>query len=326
MFLTLLKRFFSSRRFQIYLSILILALTSSACRSKSPVQKVGSLDTGTAYRVFIQEDTAFVSTNDGVVLVDIQDRNHPKEISRINLEEAAFGVYAQDNLVFAAGPADGLVIADIQDPTSPQVIGKYQGNGINEVCVQGQVAYAGTQNGDLYLINIKNPAKPSLISTYHGQGGMGLMVACQQDVVYFSLSGKGLDVLDVSDSTRPVKTLTVPNTQGAKDLQIVSDWLYLACAGNGVRILNIENHFFPYTVTSFNHGGEVWGIGGDTQVLWVGDLKEGIKIYTMNDPQALILIAQNGNYAPHDIFYDGTYAYLADQDQGFVILQYNENG
>lgn len=325
MFLIFLKRLLPSRRFQITLSTLILILISAACTPQSSVRKVGSLDTGTAYQVFVREDTAFVATNDGVVIVDIHDRNRPKRTALIELQEAAFGVYVQENLVFAAGPSDGLVIADAQDPTNPQIIGTYQGSGINEICVQGQVAYAGTQNGDLYLINIEDPTRPHLISTYHGQGGMGLMVSCLQDIVYFSLSEKGLDVLDVSDPARPVKTLTVSATRGAKDAQVVNDWLYLGCAGNGVRILNIETPLFPYTVTSFNHGGEAWGIGGDSRFLWVGDLQEGIKIYTMSDPQALILIAQNENYAPHDLFFDGTYAYLADQDQGFVILQYHDN-
>ena len=86
------------------------------------------------------------------------------------------------------------------------------------------------------------------------------MVACFQDRVYFSLSDKGLDVLDVSDPSTPVKTVTVPNTQDAKDAQWVGDRLYLSCVGNGVRVLSIADPFFPKTITSFKSGGEAWGV------------------------------------------------------------------
>ena len=311
------------RFFPIILLVLILLLV--ACEaSQSPVQKVGSLDIGTAYRVFVQDDYAFAATNEGVVVIDIHQRNHPKKIALIETNDAAFGVYVQSDLVFIAGPADGLVIADTQNKSDPKIVGTFVDSGINEVCVNGHTAYASTQRGDLDIINVEDPANPYLLETYVGQGGIGLMVACFQDVVYFSLSDKGLDVLDVSNPSAPVKKMTIPKTQGAKDTQFVGNLLYLSCVGNGVRILEVAEPLFPTTIASFNNGGEAWGAGGDSKHLWIGDLKEGLEIYDMSDPRSPVLVAQDQHYAPHDIFFDGDYAYLADQDRGFIILEYME--
>lgn len=313
------------KRFSMSFCLVSLVLLLTACEaSQTSVRKVGSLDTGAGYSVFVQDDFAFVATNDGVVIINISDRKHPKKTALIDLKEAAFGVYAQNDLVFIAGPADGLVIANIKDKMDPKVIGTYGGGGINKICVHDQIAYASTQQGDLRIINIDDPSQPYLLGTYSGQGGMGLMVACFQDIVYFSLADKGLDVLDVSDPSAPIKAVTVARTHGAKDAQVVGDFLYLSCAGNGVRILDIVDPFTPTTIASFNNGGEAWGVGGDSKYVWVGDLQEGIEIYDISNPRSPVLVTQDQRFAPHDIFFDDDYVYLADQDRGFVILEYAE--
>jgi hypothetical protein len=305
--------------------ILLAILPLVACVSaQSPLHKVGSLNTGTAYRVFVQGDYAYVATNDGAVVIDIHDRSRPKKTALIPTKEAAFGVYAKDDWVYIAGPVDGLVIANVQDKAAPKIVGSYVGGGINEICVDGQTAYASTQGDVLQIINIADPAKPGLLGTYPAQGGIGLMVACLQDIVYFSGSDKGLDVVDVSDPTTPVMEMTVPRTQGAKDTQIAGDFMYLACVGNGVRILDFADPLLPRTIASFNDGGEAWGVGGDSKYMWIGDLKEGVKLYDVSNPRSPVLIAQDPGYAPHDVFFDGQYTYLADQDKGFIILEYVE--
>jgi hypothetical protein len=77
-------------------------------------------------------------------------------------------------------------------------------------------------------------------------------------------------------------------------------------------------------LASFSQGGEAWGASGDSTYLWIADLQEGVELYDVRDPGHPRLIARAENYAPHDITFDGQYAYLADQDKGLVILEYVE--
>jgi hypothetical protein len=91
-----------------------------------------------------------------------------------------------------------------------------------------------------------------------------------------------------------------------------------------VRILSVAEPLAPTTIASFNDGGEAWGIGGDSHHLWIVDLQEGIKLFDVSDPRLPELVAQDQHYAPHDLFFNGDYAYLADQDRGFIILEYVE--
>jgi hypothetical protein len=309
--------------FSLFILLILVVMVFGACTfSPTSVRKIGALNTGTAYQVAVRGDIAYVATNDGVVVVDISTRNRPKEIAVVELSEAAFGVDVQDDLVFIAAPSDGLVIADVQEPSSPKIIGTYPAGGISDVCINGHLAFAGTQQGELHILTIEDPTHPILLNSYQSNGGLSLMVACHRDTIYFSTSSNGMGVFDVSNPSTPVKMMAVPNTFGAKDTHMVGDFLYLACHQNGVRILDITDPRSPKTVATFNDGGEAWGVGGNAQILWIGDLQQGVKIYDVSDPQSPLRLTNASRYAPHDIFFDGQYAYLADQDRGFIVLEY----
>ena len=87
---------------------------------------------------------------------------------------------------YIAGPADGLVIADVSDQRRPRVVAYLRaGRDQYRLCFRS-IAYAGTQSGELHILNVTDPAQPVHLSTYTGGSGMSLMVACWQDVVYFS--------------------------------------------------------------------------------------------------------------------------------------------
>jgi hypothetical protein len=303
--------------------LLAAALTLSVCTScsQSPIRRVGRLNTGTAYDVTVQGDLAFVTGNEGLVTVDIQDPAHPKEMAVLALGEAAIGVDAKGNLAFVGQGNYGFIIADVSDPADPQMAGTFPTEVAQDICLIGNVAYVSQLDGELAAIDIAEPANLALLGSYQGKG-MGLGVACHQDLVYFADGGQGLVILDVSDPSSPERVSTVGDTAGVKNLQIVGDVMYVACHANGARVLDISDPRAPRVLASFARGGEVWGVAGDGSRLWIADLHEGVELYDVRDPSHPRLVAQAQEYAPHEIALDGGYAYLADQDRGLVILEY----
>ena len=300
----------------------VLMLGACASLSSTPIRRVGRLDTGTAYDVRVQGDYAFVSNNEGLVIVDIHQPNRPRRAATIELGEAAFGIHVENNLAYISGGLDGFTIADVGDPANPRILGTYP-SGAGSVCVQGSVAYVSHYQGELKAIDVHDPVNPTLLGNYEG-GGMGTDVACHQDLVYFGVAERGIVVLDISDPSSSVRVTTVGGTQGAKNMDIAGDLLYLGCHGNGARIVDISDPRSPRVLASFSQGGEAWGASGDSTYLWIADLQEGVELYDVRDPGHPRLIARAENYAPHDITFDGQYAYLADQDKGLVILEYVE--
>ena len=57
-----------------------LILAAGAACSAAPIHRVGKLDTGTAYDVDVQGDQAFVTGNDGLVVIDIREPSRPKRL------------------------------------------------------------------------------------------------------------------------------------------------------------------------------------------------------------------------------------------------------
>ena len=301
------------------------ALMLGACAplSSTPIHRVGRLSTGAAYDVQVQGDYAFVGNNDGVVIIDIHQRNRPRRTATIELGEAAFGMHVENDLAYISGGLDGFTIADVRDPENPRILGTYPSGGAEDVCVQDSVAYVSHSQGELKAIDVEDPTRPTLLGSYRDEG-MGTGVACHQGLVYFGVAQRGIVVLDLSDPSSPVRVTTVDGTQGAKNMEIVGDLLFLGCHGNGARILDISDPRSPRVLASFSRTGEAWGASGDSAYLWIADLQEGVELYDVRDPGHPRLVARAEKYAPHDITFDRGYAYLADQDKGLVILEYVE--
>ena len=296
---------------------------ASACTSGSLFHRVGRVDTGVAYDVYVQGDYAYVANNEGVVVIDIKDHQHPKQISLLDLGEAAFGVYVQDDRLYAGGGGEGFFIADVSDPALPVMLGSLPTGVAEGMQVADGMAYVSTHAGDLLVVDVHDPTSPALVGRYAG-GSMGRDAAYYEGVVYLAAPDQGLLVLDVSDPSAPALLHTVSHTEGAIDIHIVEWTLFLACHGNGVRILDITDPRKPVLLSAIMDSGEAWGVTGDRYRLWIADLQEGVEAYDVSDSLHPRRVTEIKRYAPHDIFCDGAYLYLADQDRGFVILEYRE--
>jgi hypothetical protein len=49
-------------------------------------------------------------------------------------------------------------------------------------------------------------------------------------------------------------------------------------------------------------------------------LQDGAEFLDVSDPSDPVLVSKYTNAAPHAVYYDGVYAYLADQDKEFILV------
>jgi hypothetical protein len=302
----------------------MLMLGSCASAPRASVAQIGRAraagKTGGAYDVWVQGGYAYIGGNEGVSVFDLRRPNRPTRVAALTLEDESFGLWGQESLLYRVGGRPGLVIADVGTPGEPKTLGTYSGITADSICVENGVAYVAQLQGELSILDVRDPAHPALLATYSGNG-MGLSVGYYQGVVYYACSQDGLDVVDVSDPTAPTLLKTMHDMDGAHDIQILGDRLFLACYSQGARILDISDPRSPRVVASFAQGGEAWGISAADGIVCIADLQEGVEFYDIQDAGRPKLIAESSRYAPHDVFYDGRYAYLADQDKGLVILE-----
>ncbi len=275
------------------------------------------------YDLEIHDEFAYVSNNDGVVVIDIHNHNDPIRVTQIQFDHGAFGLEVINDTLYVGALSEGLAIVDISTPLSPEILEVHSSvDGIQNLFVTGNHVYVVKLSGILQIIDISDSSDPSILSSLE-VGSYCLDVFVIGDVAYVADSD-GLVVVDVSDPTSPDAIRTVPYTNSAFDISVYEETLYLGCHYMGVRILDISSPEDPAFLSSYNEIGEIYGVFGNGECLALADLLEGAKLLNVTDPENPTLIAEYENAAPHDVYYDGVYTYLADQDKEFILISFQD--
>jgi hypothetical protein len=211
------------------------------------------------YNVEAAGDYAYVSNNDGVVIIDKSDHSAPLRVGTIPLRDGARGMAIEGAKLYIAGTEQGLVIVDISAPVNPVVLGNVTMGIAYNVFVVGSMAYLVTVEGALGIVDVSNASSPSVLGALV-VGSRGTDVAVAGDIAYYACPDSGLVLVNVSSPSSPEIIKTQPSTQGAMDICIHEETLYLGCHGGGLKIFNISSAEDPIWLSSFDDGGEVWGV------------------------------------------------------------------
>ncbi len=276
-----------------------------------------------AYHVIVQGDYAYISDNEGVDIFNIANPENPTRIDEIRSPDGAFGLSIEDDYLFIASDSDGFEIVDVSNPEEALILGTYNdGGSIVDVKVEGHFAFTLDVSTGLEILNITNPAEITKISTYYiNGGGIHRCLQNNQGIVYLADTSNGLTVLNLTDPVSPTKLRTVPNTGGVIAVHLFEDLMFLGCHSNGIIILDISDPLFPQRIGSFTKsGGEAYGVAGNRTHLFVADLQLGAFSLNITEPSHPTELASCSHAVPHDVYFDGTNIYLADQDRLLIIL------
>lgn len=297
------------------LSVVFMCIT---CEDEniSPNQ-VGDVDVGVGYDVIVENETAYVANNFGIVIIDVHNPDNPREIGMIANYSSGFNVL--NDTIVASGSQ--FTIYDVKNPSDPARICQFTGRSYisDAVRISNELGILIYSAGGIEIIDINDFAHPTSIG-YLSTTWQGNELKVLQDIAYVANSRAGLEVIDISDPTHPQKIRTVSGTPGAWDIHIQGNLLFLGCHMYGIKIVDISNPRSPLVIGSYSTGGEVYGVYAWQNYLSVADLQKGVLLLDISDPSEPELLFEDKYYHPHDIYYNGSDIFLADQDKGFVIL------
>ena len=281
------------------------------------VNFVGEVDLdGAGYKIKLENDRAYVSSNRGIEIIDIQNPTAPTRIGTV--EEGGIGFDIKDNIIFTTD-SNGLIVIDTTNADATEIVGTSdEGQWAYNLRVNNTLAFA-VEGGEMNIYDISDLNNPVRVGQYIDTG-RGNDIIIFGETVYYADPDEGLEVINVTDYTNPEKIRTISNTFGAWDLYLNNELLYLGCHGLGFKVLDISNPTNPTIIKQFNDGGEVYGVCGNDTYIFLGDLQEGVEVLNNTNPTYLTEIA---SYVatPHDIEFNGNYIYLGDQDNGFLLLE-----
>ena len=304
----------------LFLCLLIMSCSLFERREISP-NELSQIGTTEAYAILVDNDIAYISNNNGIVIFDVLNPTKPRKLTSVPVGENFALCKIQDTL-YSCGEQFSMI--DVSHPAQPAIIAEFGGvSGGFGLSVRDGYAYSCNSSGTLSCLDIRNPEEIQIVNSLP-YSGHGSDLAIHGDVLYYANPQNGLQIVDIQNPAAPKHLRTVPASAGAWDIYIQDDQLYLGRHRYGVNVYDIQNPTYPRAIGNFNNMGEAYGVSAEGERLYVADLAEGVKLLDVSDPSYPVLMREDRHYAPHDLFVHENIIYLSDQDLGLVIMQFAE--
>jgi len=293
----------------------------------------------------------------GLTILDISQPTEPQMIARYT-EDFYWKLHVLDDTVYLAAGYSGLQILDTSDPTTPQAVGGYPtGGGAQDVWAYDDYAYVQDVGffGDigLHVIDISDPHIPEVVG-YLPSIFVSELYAVG-DNLYLALDGlKVFDISDLSDpqlvthidgidvsaidivenrayvmtnSALKVLDITDPDNlseighygvSNGQDIVIEGNLAYLACAGEGLRILDVSNLGNIYQISQWDSVNFARDVFVEDNHVYIGDdVPPFYQLHIINASDLSSPCRVNSHYIGSivgypGIYVDGKYGYFAE--------------
>jgi hypothetical protein len=149
---------------------------------------------------------------------------------------------------------------------------------------------------------------------------VGYNVAVKADYAYIS-GNEGVDIFNVADPRNPTRIADVNSPDGAFDIEIHDNHLYIASDSDGFEIVDISDPENTLKLGEFNDGGSIVDVDVEGNLAYCLERSSGIKILNITEPSEIVHISTYydiGDCRSFQIYQD--VGYLADPSVGLKVL------
>lgn len=210
--------------------------------------KVGEyVGSGEVYDVQVVDNIAFIADwNNGLVVLNVSDPSNPVYLSEYYITGACPHVHVIESLAFVVdhrSTQTGLTVVNVSDILHPAFAGSYMPDDeIWNPFVCGDWVYAGNHEadgGELLILNASNPSGITPSGIFDANGS--IFAACVEDnIAYVADFQLGLLVVDVSIPQNPTMIASFYDEDGAVNLDIVGDLVYVAHRTGVLKIIRVS--------------------------------------------------------------------------------------
>jgi hypothetical protein len=250
---------------------------------------------GTAYDIAVTGNVAYLARPEkGLGIVDVSDPTTPREVG---VREAGQDVRG----VAVAGPVgyiatyDKLQVLDLRDPLNPQPVGALNLKRSRRITLGGNAAYVAAESS-MVIVDVTDrtdPVRRGVLET----SGYAWNVAVSDGMAYVADGTDGLQIIDVSDPTRPRERGSFKNRQAG----VEGDF--------GMYDVAVSEHYAYVTYTSVTPSDRVTG----SLILDVSDPDRPVALGRLELPW----IAQG-------ITLSGSLAYVTCGEAGLQIIDISD--
>ena len=287
----------------------------------------GSLDTpGDARGVAVSGSHAYVADGaGGLLVVDIANPSAPTIVGSAAISTGSSLAIVGERVYVASGY--GFEVVDVATPASPQILGGGRTPGtVCGIVVAGAYACVASTAG-VEFFDISDPAPPRIDIRAGLTFCDANAVAAGGDYVYVVDSGAddegcsgALEVVDVSDPTRPRAVARLDTPRGACNVAVSGSHAYVAAGSNGLEVIDVSNPESPTRVGRLE-GLETCSVAAAGEFAYVTAWDGGLQVVDVSDPSAPAIV---GRFDALDrtwgVVAQGDRAYVMDDTRGLVVI------
>ncbi len=243
----------------------------------------------------------FAGGAEGFGVVDVSNSSSPSLLSAFS-DSGLYGDYdcaAVSGNYLYVGSSSGLKVFDVSKPGQAIAVGQYSAvaTSLGQVLLKGGVAYVhGRSTAGITILNVSTPASPSLLTTIPYTTVSPSKIA---------LSGNLLYIAGQSESSQPrfiavdVSSPSSPSVRGSRDFTSFSGSANSVAVNGTKAVVGIDPS------------------GGPTQV-------KVLDISDLSNPTERGTLSNVGHLGDIQLSDDGRYAFVADRDNNFRILEVSD--
>jgi hypothetical protein len=186
-------------------------------------------------------------------LINVQDPAKPSLVSSTTVGTGVTceGLATSGTYAYIAAGSGGFKIYSISNPTAPSLVATVDSSVYCEsVVISAPYAYVAantTSNyqGKSFIYDISNPAAPVYKSTIMGYGGYHQYMSVRGGYAYICDYNAGLQVINVSDVTKPVNVANIPSGYRTASIVFDGNYGYAAVGDSGMTVYNLTNPAAP---------------------------------------------------------------------------------
>jgi hypothetical protein len=260
----------------------------------------------------------------GIQVVDVSNRETPKEIGKYLNEHRAHNFYIDGNYGYLSDELEGVHIIDISTPSVLTRVGKIttKGNAF-WVVAKNPYVYVAEEETGVSIYDVSNPASPVALGNFDTPGWAWEMII-MDDILYVADKTGGLQILDVSDKNNPVRLGQFSGPKNVRAISLDGNHIYMADGAECVCIIDVTNPKFPTLVNKMTVDGYIPDVFKSGKNLFMAnETKHRMEIVDISNLPEMI---PGGSYQAEDKVYriwkDDVYVFVAANSKT-LILRYN---
>jgi hypothetical protein len=232
----------------------------------------------------------------------------------------AADVEAAGGYAYIAGGPSGLSILDIGDPENPTIAGSLPALGnMKEIVLDGSYAYIAESDAGLSIVDVSDPSNPVRVGLLDLVGPVD-GVDVSGDLACIAASHIGVYVVSIQDPANPF-LLGTANTPGfAQGVTIVGNRALVADGYQGMQIVSLSNPALPFVLGGVDTPGILESIAVSGTYACAADRDAGFHVIDVSDMTSPEIIATLDVGTAHDVWLEGSRAYLAAGSGGLLVI------